>query len=503
MSTMVRSVLFPIAVFGHGAPDTTDQNDCSPMDPSCILTPILHSLYDNLSCPDAAPQFCESVERLSLVLEGKAQPILSEERYLLDMVQLSKGYSSAFFGASEETCAGGDAESCDHRRANYPGPEAQSYLTNGEIRATMQAVPDLLASGEITRTNMLGFLLLNGKFWYDLPEGEQGLGLGGQSLQLHSLVRPILDRVFGKGAWDASAIEQQAREFVDSKSQMDMKTGPKIWTQQVLHRIAYGIEISESEAEEFSEFQQKALITSVLPPFLVNLARSTGVESLLENAIGYQELQAKKDQYLDRFLSITKERYCPSCNDQELSIVNSNLLDALIFAGGLSVPGVILPGIATLYAGDQSPAPGLQLRADNTEPFAWETTRYFPPVLGFPFVDNTKSRPLQIMALAVGQRSADVWGDDAEAPTFRLRDMQTYYENWVGHADFAEDPAGELTRRCPGKSLSFAMIEAWYKAWQQAAWTPAPETEFKFTDHVPFVNGFTMVRTVRSDDLIV
>jgi len=269
----------------------------------------------------------------------------------------------------------------------------------------------------------------------------------------------------------------------------------------VLHRIVFGIDISEEEAADFGDFQQKALITAVLPSFLVTLARSKGVEGLLEKATKYEEVKARKQQYLDRFLPITKERHCPSCNDLELSIVNTNLLDGLIFAGGLSVPGVVLPGIATLYAGDQSPAPGVQLSADNTEPFAWETTRYFPPVLGFPYVDETKSQPLQIMALGLGQRSADVWGDDAESPTFRMRDMQTYYDNWVGHADFAEDPAGEMTRRCPGRSLSFAMIEGWYKAWDQPAWTPAPGTHFKFTERVPFVNGFTMVRTARSDDL--
>lgn len=502
MRTVGSLVLLPISVFGHGAPELNDFNDCSPTDPTCVLSPLLQSLYANLGCPEAAPDFCESVDHAVNVIEGIADPAIAEEQYLLDLVHLAKGYSAGFYGASDKTCDEGDSESCNHKRANFPGPTAQSYLTNGEIRAKMEAVPELQATGQITRTNMLGFLMINDKFWFDLPEGQQGLGLGGQSMDLHRLVRPVTDRVFGEeGDWDAARIAQSAREFVDSKSQIDMKKDVKIWGQQVLHRIVFGIDISEEEAADFGDFQQKALITAVLPSFLVTLARSKGVEGLLEKATKYEEVKARKQQYLDRFLPITKERHCPSCNDLELSIVNTNLLDGLIFAGGLSVPGVLLPGIATLYAGDQSPAPGVQLSADNTEPFAWETARYFPAVLGFPYVDETKSQPLQIMALGMGQRSADVWGDDAESPTFRMRDMQTYYDNWVGHADFAEDPAGEMTRRCPGKSLSFAMIEGWYKAWDQAAWTPAPGTHFKFSDHTPFVNGFTMVRTARSDDL--
>merc|ERR550532_897804 len=105
------------------------------------------------------------------------------------------------------------------------------------------------------------------------------------------------------------------------------------------------------------------------------------------------------------------------------------------------------------------------------------------------------------MALGVGQRSAEAWGDDAGRPTFRLRDVATYQKWWVGHADHADDPKGEMTRRCPAQALSMVMIEAWFKAWDQAAWSPAPDTNFKFSDMVMFVKDFTLERTARGDDV--
>merc|ERR1712139_698466 len=227
------------------------------------------------------------------------------------------------------------------------------------------------------------------------------------------------------------------------------------------------------------------------------------LEKLLHKAVGFSEIVEKKNKYLKRWLPFVIERHCQGCDKQSADIVNSNMLDALVFAGGLSVPGVIAPGVALLHAGEKSPAPGVQLMEGNTDVFTWESTRYFPPVLGFPYVDESEDKPLQIMAVGMGQRSGDVWGDDAAKPTFRLRDMQTYQKWWVGHADHAEDPQGELTRRCPGKMLSMVMIEAWFKAWDQGAWAPAKNTNFKFTDRLPFINDFTMVRVARGDDVLV
>ena len=107
------------------------------------------------------------------------------------------------------------------------------------------------------------------------------------------------------------------------------------------------------------------------------------------------------------------------------------------------------------------------------------------------------------MTLGMGQRSGEEWGADAESRTFRLRDMETYQKWWVGHADHAEDPSGEMTRRCPGKTLSMVMIGAWFKAWDQAAWAPAANTNFKFKDGPAAINEFQLQRVARDDDMVV
>jgi len=469
---------------------------------ACQLKNLLPYLSSSLGCPGSVPQLCDVISQTVDALNGHSTPALADQRYLVESLLIPLGYSKTFYGKSEQCCSDGDRSCCSHSRANYPGPEAQSYLTSTEIAQKMTSVPSSQKSGKITRRNMLGYLVLNDMFWYDLPEGEQGLGLGAASVETHSFVRPKLDRVFG--SWDATSIERSVVDFLNGKSQVSFQNDPKVWTQQVLHRVVYDMDISEQEAQDFIDFQAKVLPLVILPQFIVDAARSTGGgEDLLKSKIGFFEVQDKKEQYLKRFLPIIKARHCQDCNDQQAGIVNSNLLDGLIFAGGLSVPGVIAPGVGVLHAGDQSPAPGMQVNAGNAQVFAWEAARMFPPVLGFPYVDNSQQHPLQIMNLGMGQRSGKEWGDDAEKPTFRLRDMQTYQKWWVGHADHAEDPSGEMTRRCPGKTLSMVMITAWFKAWDQARWAPVANTRFKFNDMVLFVKDFTMQRVARDDDMVV
>jgi len=496
----------PLLASGHGAVSFGD--DCSAAaegaGQACHLEGMLRALLGRLGCPSSQPELCGMISQTLDVLDGQGPPLFAEQAYLLESLDFLRGYSKSFYSHSDKSCAAGDESSCQHRRADYPGPEAQSYLSASEIAAKMTEVPSRQAAGDITRRNMLGYLLLNDMYWYDLPAGEQGLGLGGQSVELHRFVRPKLDAAFGDGAWDAASIESSARDFLRGRSRVNFQQDVKVWTQQVLHRVLMGAEISEQEAEDFVDFQGKVLKTVVVPQFLVDAARAApGGEALLKGALGFAELKAKKDDYLQRWLPATRARYCQGCDDHWAKIVNSNFLDALIFAGGLSVPGVIAPGTAVLYAGSQSPAPGMQLNAGNVEAFAWEAARYFPPVLGFPYVDEGESRPLQIMAVGMGQRSGAEWGEDAEKPTFRLRDMATYQRWWVGHADHAEDPTGEMTRRCPGKHLSMAMIAGWFKAWDQAAWAPTRGTHFKFNDFVLFVLDFTLERVARDDDLLL
>jgi len=325
-------------------------------------------------------------------------------------------------------------------------------------------------------------------------------------LKVHSLVRPIIDGIFGHAAgWDVSTVQKSAVDFIGKRSKMNFQTDPKIWTTQVLHQMAFGVEISEEEAQDFVDFQGKVVPTVGIPQFVVDAARVANMEDKLHQALNIPDVLAKKDEWLKRWTPVVKERHCQHCSDTETAMVASNVLDALIFAGGLSVPGVISPGISVLYAGDGSPSPGFKLTQANALLFAWETARYFPPVLGFPYVDKAEDRPLQIMTVGVGQRAADAWGEEAEKPSFRLRDYDTYQKFWVGHADHAEDPNGTGTRRCPGKTLSMQMIEAWYKAWDQAAWAPAENTTFQYKDTVLFVNDFTLVRTsesARADDLM-
>lgn len=462
---------------------------------TCNVVKIMQLASAQIGCPGKGGALCNLLSQWIQVLSGKAAPVFATQRYLLaETSLLLGGYTGAFYGSSDKDCKAGCQECCKHQQAHFPGPEADSYLGNAAMSAQLAAVPAGLDSGAITRRNMLGYILLNDMYWFDLPAGNRGLGLGGQSLEIHSYVRPIIDKAVGvAGTWTVQGVRASAAAFQASKrSTMEIQGDVKVWTQQVLHETVYGVAISEQDAHDFAEFQTKVLMSVVVPQDFVDAARKiAGGEATLHKALGFDSTVLKKKAYLGKWLPYVKARYGAGLSDEQLAVVNSNLLDALVFAGGLSVPGAIGPGIGALYASN-SPAAGIKLSALNAVQYAWEATRYFPPVLGFPFVKKSETLPLKIMAVGMGQRAADAWGEDAEKPAFRLRDMATYHKYWVGHADGADN--GKERRSCPGKSLSMALIEAWFLAWQQASWEPAAGTTFKFDDHVPFLGDFTMKR---------
>ena len=99
----------------------------------------------------------------------------------------------------------------------------------------------------------------------------------------------------------------------------------------------------------------------------------------------------------DLITHLPKEDY-ENLTKEQKQLIASSVMDSLLFAGGLSVPGVLKMCIGLLVDGVGSDvSPGgpsewkdlktFQLKEDNAALFVWETMRRFPPVGALSYMD--------------------------------------------------------------------------------------------------------------------
>ena len=236
------------------------------------------------------------------------------------------------------------------------------------------------------------------------------------------------------------------------------------------------------------------LVTTILPDALVDkiqfVSKLDVVRDYRKEMIPkYQEAIKKDSRGLipDKFKT----------NEDLNFLLASNMMDSLLFAGGLSVPSAIGVSLAVLYAGDNSPMTlkdrhDLAKDADHMQvaQFVFESIRRYPPVVGFPWWNTEEKNDFRtVMNLAMAQRDPMKWGNDAES--FVLRDPSKYSElmgvSWAAPEtdwDYQGDTwkastgvhnYGDMARECPAKELSFIMatefIEGFLKdAKQNGAW---------------------------------
>jgi len=177
--------------------------------------------------------------------------------------------------------------------------------------------------------------------------------------------------------------------------------------------------------------------------------------------------------------------------DRHITITARGVLDALIFAGGLSVPGLIFSGLAAYYTG----LTGTEF--DITDPgqaplLVMETIRNYPAVLGVPYLmpdgtdedGNTKYHRRAPLA-GMGGYDKGVYGEDALE--FRIRHsapdggdgLEFYKSHSIDWADSAKPVDGKpwSSRICPAKSMSYNMVLAFWEAMDPTNWCVRERSE--------------------------
>ena len=443
--------------------------------------------------------------------------------YWTDMAQIGIRTYAPYF----EDNMNADGQSSDH-----PGDQTTSYIAWEAIKLALEDLPMLQEAGTAIRGNELGLLRLNqvsgsetrsselkwrvfgsntGSLQAFYPEckGEEycGIALGVTQVD-HKKVRPVFDHVFGSegitdgtigltgNKWSRDEMRASASAFLASKNTLDVKNDAGIWTTMVLHKMALNIDLTWSEAQAFVDFQSKAVILTPLPSF---------VPDWLGSALKLEETLKQKAQYLKKYEEHIRENignglYTESDGTELLSASDAEgikktawgFLDALIFAGGLSVPGVISSGLAAYYTG--LTGSDFDINDPNQMPLlAFESIRHSPPVLGVPFmVDGHRHAPLAGM----GGYDKTKYGEDAD--NFRVRKTLAEYKALsIDWADFAKpvDGAPWSSRICPAKSLSYNMILAFWEALDGTNWYVDPETPITRENGPLWWSAFTIHRS--------
>jgi hypothetical protein len=381
-------------------------------------------------------------------------------------------------------------------------------MSYADIVAQMELLPSRLQSGDAYRNNELGNLRLNNYVW-------PGIALGANE-SLHSQLRPIFDSVFGAQSWSVLGDSAQtwSRESVRKSVEAYLKragdnfTFPddvSRWVELELHRITFGIDLSEEQLQEFLDFQSSIKLPLVIPEVMNPiLPMVPGIKALVDMrhkliAI-YSQCIADDDRGVFRIVP-----------DALRPTLASALLDVMMFAGGLSVPHALTTAVALAYS-DHSPAGSFKdlskLSDEDLEAFVYEALRLFTPVVEFPWIDrSTGRRKLMIQMKAL--RDTSVWGE--EPHNFHVRPLGVYRKySGVGWAEPANGrqkhynrwTSTHSSRGCPGQDLSLVMITEFLQVWRrmQGEWhvAKAPSGGITFTDKAyhtpPTSRPFTLTR---------
>merc|ERR1712110_1226240 len=353
----------------------------------------------------------------------------------------------------------------------------------------LKEVPKMQYEGTVWRGNELGIIVNNDIFWEHYGVNPVGISLG-SSVNQHMVVRPILDELLGDvNDQLAAALEESAKSYigkinVSSDRSINALKDPSIWVHRELLKILF-------PSRDASEFTNAVLFFNVQSDLVQFQTLSQLVSDSTARQLPGKEGKTLVENVEDIFkvyFPIVNETYGERLAGEDCSPsascvhqLTATILDTLFFAGGLSVPSA----------------------------FFWESIRFFPPVLGFPWwtqkpeIATCTDDPVscnqfnggvrEIQLLGLGQRDPNAWGMDASL--FRVRRVSEYAKS-VGFADFAKDDSianGAMNRNCPAKKLALQLGIAWFKAFDQTAYCYQNNRGNAYRLVTPFIDRFSIV----------
>jgi len=339
------------------------------------------------------------------------------------------------------------------RLATGPGADTTSLIGNAYVREAMGNLGANLQSNDRFRRNELGIQFMNGVIWPEKP--NRAIGLADNAID-HARARPLLDKIVGPAMAQMAETKKQISELAESfwfATSVDTDLNVQVFTQTLLHKFMLGLVLSRAEAEEFVSYKSKILIVAGGPPSVV---------CITYDCDDINRWKAAKLVKYQAALEAFKPAQTAELSALEKTKLASAMLDALLFAGGVSIPTVVKNAFAVLYGeyGKGQLGADFELKESQLLPFVLEVVRRFPPVSGFPSWDRATNNHVMIdLLMANLDQREDGWGPTAR--DFKLRSLSEYHQKHVGWADQAivnGDNGHAFSRVCPAKDLSVVMV---------------------------------------------
>lgn len=284
--------------------------------------------------------------------------------YLWEMVMFTLGGTTGTTGMRGYFLARANATT---GQIDGPGFDTTTFTKWNDVSKILKGVAHKAANEEMVRTNELGFQHLNSYFWEAPNTGPNMMGLGINNND-HAFARPkfgkLLDPKAGKWSENNYAMLEKYLNAFFKKKQWSTKNdvhSVKAMTTRMLFEIHLGREITEEQAVEFINFQSSALLAIATPYYFHHIFGSTLGAWLTTYC--FKPIQDKRLEYFQTFsenlmVHLPVEDF-KDLSEKEKQLITSSVMDSLLFAGGLSISGVLQMCVGLLVdsvGSDVSPA---------------------------------------------------------------------------------------------------------------------------------------------------
>ena len=355
----------------------------------------------------------------------------------------------------------------DKINQTWNGPENTNSITYNkysDVKKRLEEFPEKYGTNNLNseqiHLNYLGIMKLNNAMWPELQEIDRGIGLS-QSQEDHNFSREYMDKILGpnNNYWSTDDIKENAQLFFTNRNKFNM-TDVKKWSLKLLHKIFLKIILTDTEVTEFMDLQSIILIYMTIPQKIVD-------NRFIKYAINLNDINNKKLKWIELYKKQIRIQFPEIKDENKIILLASSIMDALLFAGGISVSTVISYCIVLLYSKWLYDKLGenFMLSDDNLYCYIMEIIRFFPPVGFFVYRENTINSDMTVyLNLYMASCDKEIWGNDAH--NFKLRTKKEYMQlmvNWADYANNDNDKYKNNSRKCPAKDLSIVMITSFIK----------------------------------------
>eukprot|EP00419_Tripos_fusus_P067638 CAMPEP_0172933100 /NCGR_PEP_ID=MMETSP1075-20121228/220336_1 /TAXON_ID=2916 /ORGANISM="Ceratium fusus, Strain PA161109" /LENGTH=752 /DNA_ID=CAMNT_0013794437 /DNA_START=38 /DNA_END=2297 /DNA_ORIENTATION=- len=337
-------------------------------------------------------------------------------------------------------------------------------------------------SANIEEENELALVVLNNSM------GKFGLGTNNKA---HSISRPYLANMFdcaeGVG-WTKEGLQTQFEDlFADldildhnlvTRNVFDVVAPSKsktIVTQMVLkilHRIALDMDINDEEAKELTAMQTTDLLPMACP---LRIAKTFFMTACLEQPVRQQESKwcARYKRAIQAKWPVMAFHGGRPWNEASLNVTASAFLDAMLQAGGRSVPLAIDLVMGYMLSKNKPPClNGVDFTNEtNIKALLFEAMRYHPPVTTVPLwtrdTPDSEEWIHECICLDRALADAEVFPQPDVFDISRPNNEECSMA-WADPALVNNDKAHPDSHACPGQQLSINMVIAFVKAYQAA-----------------------------------